>query len=362
MYIRATYRVGPLGVSNKMIALAFSYPHRINMQIESSPHDDGRCTSICEVDPSASVAAAFSSLADDRLPRGSRCRGEWSSWCPPDMGNIDANGFLSGSVLIPLRFMPEEVEKFVLDMSMTMQDTTERSIRAMRWRFGLNGNHGAIEFNGYDYSFDGSLWHAMPHFGDYTRAITTMVIELDNEDLRVVESLVTHGGDEPLGHTLLREAWHERFDNPRSALVLGMTAAEVGMKGCIGTLVPQAEWLSIHMPTPPLVKMVSEYLPQLMSVKWSNGDVPTVPKNIRKALADGAEMRNRTAHAGAKPPGWRVLERILVSVHDFLCLLDYYCGHEWTLDYLSSETRAALQLTTLERDLSAPFPPLFGHR
>ena len=40
---------------------------------------------------------------------------------------------------------------------------------------------------------------------------------------------VEAGAEEPLGRQLFREAWSQVGTNPRSGLVIGVTAAEVGL-------------------------------------------------------------------------------------------------------------------------------------
>ena len=79
------------------------------------------------------------------------------------------------------------------------------------------------------------------------------------EIVRMVES----GDQEPVAHQLLREAWELRSSNPRSALAIGIAAAEIGVKDLIASLVPNAQWLVMEMPSPPVVKILREYLPML---------------------------------------------------------------------------------------------------
>jgi len=45
----------------------------------------------------------------------------------------------------------------------------------------------------------------------------------------------------------------------RSALVIGVAAAEVGFKRLVGSLVPQAQWLMDEVQTPSLAKMLASF-------------------------------------------------------------------------------------------------------
>jgi hypothetical protein len=129
-----------------------------------------------------------------------------------------------------------------------------------------------------------------------------------------IEGLIRADANEPLGHELFLEAWQNRRTNPRSALIIGIAAAEVGFKQCVGKLVPDAEWLITECPSPPLTTMLSHYLPILPVKLKIQGQVVKPPKTIRKALADGIEARNGTTHAGVPPPNGEDLEKnIIVS-------------------------------------------------
>ena len=154
-----------------------------------------------------------------------------------------------------------------------------------------------------------------------------------------MEALMNAGNSEPLGHELFLEAWGLRSENPRSALIIGMSAAEVGFKQCIGKLVPEAEWLANNCPTPPLDRMLSTYLPLLPAKLRIEEHVLKPSGRIRSAIRKGIEARNRTAHVGSESPKAEFLEELLLSIRDLLYLLDFYCGFEWALEYIRDEVR-----------------------
>jgi hypothetical protein len=142
-----------------------------------------------------------------------------------------------------------------------------------------------------------------------------------------VIELVNAGNREPIGHELFEEAWNQRSDLPRSSLLIGMTAAEVGFKTFIGDLVPDAEWLAFNAPTPPLVQMLEQYLPGLAVRQRITDTTPLlVPKKILDTIRKGVLLRNRIAHAG-EDVKQDSLKEILGAVRDLLYLLDFYAGH-----------------------------------
>jgi hypothetical protein len=76
--------------------------------------------------------------------------------------------------------------------------------------------------------------------------------QLEPGGLAAVADLVTSSQREPVAHELWREAWNLRHTNPRSSLVIGVAAAEVGLKQLIAASVPDAASLVENIPSPPL--------------------------------------------------------------------------------------------------------------
>jgi hypothetical protein len=76
---------------------------------------------------------------------------------------------------------------------------------------------------------DGEEWHPLP--GRFFAHVSSEgSLHPTGRSIEDVASLVVAEGREPLGHELLREAWFLRMTNPRSALVTGVAALEVGFK------------------------------------------------------------------------------------------------------------------------------------
>ncbi len=136
---------------------------------------------------------------------------------------------------------------------------------------------------------------------------------------------------EPAGHELLREAWNLRHDSPRSALMLGVAALEVGVKEFVSKLVPQSEWLCFEMPAPPVVKMLQEYLPKLPVELKINGKV-FIPEKIIETLKKAVVKRNRVTHKGMTVVNDESLADILTNIQMTLYFLDYYAGHSWAVN------------------------------
>jgi hypothetical protein len=119
----------------------------------------------------------------------------------------------------------------------------------LRWRYGIFGDDALwtstemlLELNGRVVEFE-----PMPRtaFGDGLSTI-------DPDGLQQVATMVGEQVRQPLAHEMWREAWNLQYRSPRSSLVIGVAAAEVGFKHLVALLVPPVESLVEHIPSPPL--------------------------------------------------------------------------------------------------------------
>lgn len=92
----------------------------------------------------------------------------------------------------------------------------------------------------------------------------------------------------------------QRHANPRSAIVIGVSAVEVGAKECIATLDPLAKWLVREVPTPPVERMFREYVPTLPATNRLMSEV-RFPVRLLEDLKKVVGWRNQVAHGGCSP-------------------------------------------------------------
>jgi hypothetical protein len=220
-----------------------------------------------------------------------------------------------------------------------IQDFVIRAVGVMRWRRGITGHlNFIVSTQGMQCSDNGQDWKYVPGSIRLMILIKKGRSKITEEILSSVRELFHDGKNEPLGHELFLEAWEQRNEVPRSSLMIGLTAAEVGFKMFVADLVPHAEWLALHAPTPPLVQMLTEYLPKLPVRQYIKNFTNFVPKNIIDTLKKGVKLRNETAHAGGDVTR-DTLEEILKAVRDLLYLLDLYAGQSWALQNRSATKR-----------------------
>src|SRR5215213_2408455 len=234
---------------------------------------------------------------------------------------------------------PVQFQEFASAVHHRLVESIRLTARLIRWRWAIKTSHKPIHSTwGVSWSFDGQDWRRMPYTmsGDLEFDFPFPVSAKAHNEM---ERLIKACENEPLGHELFLEAWELRSNNPRSELIIGMSAAEVGLKQCIGKLVPDAGWLANNVPTPPLDKLLSNYLPMLPAKLKIEGRVLKPSKMIRSAIRKGIEARNASVHIGTEPPKLPELKELLLAIRDLLYLLDFYCGFEWALDQIRDEVR-----------------------
>jgi len=163
------------------------------------------------------------------------------------------------------------------------------------------------------------------------------ILHIDSKGEGLVQNLLNEDKIEPLSHELFREAWSLRGSNPRSALMIGYVAAEVGVKELIAKQIPNTRWLMDNIPYPPLFKILSGYLEELPGIKKIYS-ITFIPKSIRKNIQTMSEKRNSQAHAGINTPDSVTLLKMLQDVRELLLLLDYYSGYDFALSFVRKET------------------------
>jgi hypothetical protein len=242
----------------------------------------------------------------------------------------------------PLRFLPHDGRpdthrQEVIHTWSRVEPVLESVGGVLRWRFGMFGDDPLWTSTELILQSEGEVFEFAPMpqavFGD-DRA------QIEPGGLVKVAELVVGSVTQPLAHEMWREAWNLHNRSPRSSLVVGIAAAEVGFKQLVALLVPEAESLVEHIPSPPLDTMIRRVLPNL-PIRSGLSSENLCPKHIRKALIKAVEARNQVVHRGVMPEIH--LWRILMDVREFLYLLDWHAGHAWAEALLSDHTRRAMR-------------------
>jgi hypothetical protein len=312
---------------------------------DEMPSDGMRVDCICEVTAPIRVSekrkALLDQIARGKVPDGSRpdpdaflsdVGDEYMAQFADDKGNL-----LPG-VLPDIRILPRSLQDFIEDTSEHLYNLAERTLRLLRWRGGFSGTPAILSRHLYfEWSDDGAVWHAI-WSGNSIGISIHISSPMREEYPEFVVKQFDAATAEPLGHELYHEAELLRERNPRSALLALITAAEVGVKQCITSLVPTNSWLIENTPSPDVVSLLRDYLPTL-PVKAKHGDIQVSPppRKLLDELKGAISARNALAHTGANPPVPESLERDFRVVKSMLWLLDYYRGEDWAIQYVSAE-------------------------
>lgn len=149
---------------------------------------------------------------------------------------------------------------------------------------------------------------------------------------KCVVELLKHRTQAPLGHVLFREAWRIRDSNFRSSLVMAVAAAESGVKEFISSVAPDTSWLLENLSSPPLDRILRDYLPTLASKAAGFARVPSLSKSWQTTLQRAIAARNRIVHGRAVALDEIQLDATLSPVLEFLYFLDQHAGHSWATE------------------------------
>ena len=285
------------------VRLSKSYPDGLKPQNPS----DAVCASTTTAEPpDAKIAAELK-----------------AGWAPPVVGGKIKEG--------------DPTLEFVDSVFAELRALMVSTVNVFRWRQGITeGPPDPCHTLRGRYSEDGEVWRDVPLVRSFKIRFGLVQPGAPEENAcKQVVELATAGTEEPLGRQLFREAWSQKDSRPRSALVIGVAAAEVGFKKLVGSLVPQAQWLVDEVQTPSLSKMLSKFLPTLPVKARFEGKSVRPPSALLRQLDNAVNCRNKLVHAGEPPPTSDELEKMLRAVNDFLWICDVYQGHVWAAKHIS---------------------------
>jgi hypothetical protein len=240
--------------------------------------------------------------------------------------------------------VPTGIQPLINEVTSELSDSIFQIISNIRWKWGLASLHNFVRLgDSLNWSYDGIEWKVVPNQIKLNLTADFPIKKLtSSEDLKSLQELITSNIIAPLGHELFSEAWAQRMVNRRSSLVIGIAAAESGFKEFVGKLLPQANWLIQNIQSPPLVKMLVEFLPELpVKLKIKDKILPP-PEKILDTLKKGIAIRNKFVHGNYSPIEQDTLEEVLRAIRDLLYLLDIYSGFAWAEGKISSETTKGL--------------------
>lgn len=246
--------------------------------------------------------------------------------------------------------IPEELKPLIDELYKEIPALIMQIFRILRWKRGTAKRSRPASYSNLEYSVDGENWKTIPS-QIFLKANWGFPQEIEiSEEFRTnFINLLENDMEEPLAHELFCESWDQKENNPRSSLIIGIAAAETGFKDLVRTLTPDAAWLISELPSPPLIKMLEEYLPKLPTKFVINKKVLPPPQNIIKILRKGIKIRNDIVHGKSHEINPDTLSEILHAVRDLLYLIDIYSGNKWAEKRISIGTmREMIEMSKLK--------------
>lgn len=217
-----------------------------------------------------------------------------------------------------------------------------KTLQLIQWRTGHRSVPNPIRWSPlFEWSADGQTWLQISVPIGHLPMIFRFGADKTFSD-EVVDSLKVMwkiSDQEPLAHNLFQEAWSQVHTNPRSSLVIGIAAAETGMKRLISELVPASAWLILNIQSPPLVQILEGYLPLLpIRVRFDKKTPPPLPQSLLDIVKKGVNLRNEIVHGKEVDLKKESLIEILNTISDLLYIFDLYAGHNWAQTRIRGDT------------------------
>jgi len=298
-------------------------------------------TATAEVSAPAAASEALNALAIGLVPTGTGP----STFCgQPEVGGpIPEHG-------LTFEQLPQSLRDLSQRINPQLSEAASAFFELLRWRYDLDGPPRATSSLGSRWSEDGSDWLHFPTAVSTSARFAHLGISFTAEQVSEIEHLIGTDTFQPLGAALLREADFLIHQSIATALVLGVTAIEIGVKELIRQVQPDTTWLLENSPSPPVVRILSDYLPKLPTVLDFGGAVLPPPASTLSVVRKAVTLRNRASHYSPTGVSLSTTEQVLNAADDLLRLFDYYAGNAWALDYMSDEFRRGLGLDDDPRD------------
>lgn len=257
---------------------------------------------------------------------------------------VGADGLFLEGFRPYLEECPLGIQSLIDDVELKLSEVALRFLHLIRWQQGVDFDSKIISRKSLFWNTGEPEYHIVPSRSQAPFEVgMAKGLEWEERDQGAIAELwAGKSFEEPLGHRLIRSAASLFDDSPEGALLILATALESGVKSHVCFLEPGNRWLLEKAPSPPISRILSEYLPKLYKQKCPNA--PSFDK-IKPWLDEVKEIfnkRNVTAHTGAKPVLSKPFDHYIEKASDVLYLLDVIEGHEWAKQRLSAELCMAL--------------------
>lgn len=253
---------------------------------------------------------------------------------------IDEYGNIQKGYMFPLNLFPKSIQTICEDIRQLHNEKVYRFLKLLRWQQNIKGYCELLESPLALYwktSLSQKNYHHVPNLSSIIELPMQDSISWKDSKVGELISQWSEGMSEPLAHELLREAEAIINSSPRSALLILCSGLETAVKQHIYSKIPDTQWLMESFPSPPIFKILKDYIPQLHIDKGLNFS-SNCYKNLMKTCQKMIEVRNKVAHIG-QPLGHDELKEYMRCTRNVLYILDALEGKDWArnnIDYLIS--------------------------
>lgn len=277
------------------------------------------CETTLVKEPSKKNLKIFQELAQNKIPE-----------------DVKADIYLKKGDHLNLSNFPKHFIEFCEQSESEAEKVTEDVWSLFRWKFNLPNPHNPFEKIDKTWSLDGSDWKKQPA-KDYLMSYVIYPYRIRQEDCDIIATEFKKGVREPLAHKLFREAWSARFRNKSSSIVIGVAALETSVKSFVTHKIPEASWLISELQSPPILSLIKEFIPTLITPDQVNAKYFSISEDIIEQIRKGVTIRNDIVHGKTSNFDVVSLSNILVAIKYIIYLLDYHSGNEWAKRYARLE-------------------------
>lgn len=248
----------------------------------------------------------------------------------------------------PRRYLcPPDILQLINRAESDLEAQTDRFLKLLRWRQGIDAPGEVVSHRTLYWKVgEGDEYPIAPPNGGPSKQVTLQGmfgIRWDGENsIDLQELWSTSDLTEPLAHALVREAVALASESPRSSILIMTAALETAVKMHISHVAPDTAWLMQETPSPPIFKVLRDYIPLIHRVRGKKIDFWDKVKPFIKKVQKLIELRNKVAHTGKIPEDAGPIQDDLELVSDMLYLLDVLDGHDWAKTLASYELRQTL--------------------
>lgn len=339
MIFRVTATIHKFCISTaELPVFLFTEPRKIELTVENHSPEKIKGSepsfyfiSKCETNPKSDVQSIFKAFSENKVPNQIKPSDDLLKNQPI---KIEEDGHFKAVGTFPIELTPDYFKSFVNTVTNDLISAIKRTVRLLRWRFNIKSPYRPFKFFETEYSFDGDEWFKMPGGSPRFMFESISVPHITDSKRDVIVDLFDKGFDEPLGFELLLEAKELESSNPRLSIILSIVALETGIKDFIYSKEPATKWLLENLQSPPILKIIKEYIPIYYKNRLKKGETFLLPKEYTQTLKKSVTIRNQIVHGASPNFSDYTVCCLLEITKSLLLFFEFLKGNNWVLTHI----------------------------